>query len=46
MTKKQVEKLETILAKLEALENEVVDTSARERLSAAKRELLRALPPL
>lgn len=44
MTVKQEKKLQTILVKLEALENEVSDVRVRERLSAAKRELLRAIP--
>lgn len=42
MTKAQVRKLETILAKTESLENEVLDVRVKERLSAAKREMLRA----
>lgn len=42
MTKAQLKKLETVLAKLEALENEVADRGARERLRAGKNELLRA----
>lgn len=46
MNKEQVKKLETILGKLEALENQVNDNRIRERLSSAKRELMRALPAM
>lgn len=42
MTKRQIAKLDAILAKLETLENQVSDNRLRERLGAAKRELLRA----
>jgi len=43
MTKAQIKKLETVLAKLENLQNQVADRSIRERLGAGKNELLRAL---
>lgn len=42
MTKVQIKKLETILGKLEALQNEVTGPQ-RDRLGAGKAELLRAL---
>lgn len=43
MTKAQIKKLETILGKLENLENEVADPSIRDRLHSGKNEILRAL---
>lgn len=43
MTKAQIKKLETVLAKLEALQNEVADRAIAERLGYGKSELLRAL---
>jgi ABC-type transport system involved in cytochrome c biogenesis ATPase subunit len=43
MTKAQIRKLETILGKLEALQNEVESPAIRGRLGDGKKELLRAL---
>lgn len=43
MTRAQMRKLETILTKLEALENEVKDADVRGSLGDGKSELLRAL---
>ena len=43
MTKAQIKKLHTVLAKLETLENQVADRGIRERINSGKRELLRAL---
>lgn len=43
MTKAQIKKLETILGKLENLQNQVSDASIRDRLGSGKNELLRAL---
>lgn len=41
MTKNEIKKLETILAKVETLQNETLDEIAKERLLFAKNELLR-----
>tara|TARA_R110000868_G_scaffold409885_2_gene696355 strand:- start:429 stop:569 length:141 start_codon:yes stop_codon:yes gene_type:complete len=43
MTKAQQKRLETILAKLEALQNEVSNDRVREYLGDGKSDLLRAL---
>lgn len=43
MTQAQLQKLHTILGKLESLQNEVRDPRAKERLGDGKKELLRAL---
>lgn len=43
MTARQIQKLENILAKLEALQNEVTDLAMRDQLGCGKNELLRAL---
>jgi hypothetical protein len=43
MTKQQLAKLHTILAKLETLESEISDGGPRDRLATAKAELLRAV---
>jgi hypothetical protein len=43
MTRKQTKRLEMILGKLEALQNEVRDSDIRDRLGSGKNELLRAL---
>jgi hypothetical protein len=43
MTKAQIKKLETVLAKLESLQNSVADSAIRERLGRGKSELLTAL---
>lgn len=45
MTAKEVRKLETILGKVEALQNETADLNARERLQEAKSALLRLYAP-
>lgn len=41
MTRSEFKKLETILAKIELLQNSVSDSTANERLMTAKNELLR-----
>ena len=41
MTMKEIKKLETILAKIETLQNQISDQNAKERLEGAKSELLR-----
>ena len=48
MTKKQVEKLKTILTKVESLEIEMMPTNTfvSDQLAEAKRELARALPAI
>lgn len=43
MTRAQIRKLESLLGKLEALENETTDARVREYLHRAKNELLTAL---
>lgn len=43
MTKAQIKKLETVLAKLEALQGQVASERARELLGKGKNELLYAL---
>lgn len=43
MTGAEEKKLETILAKVETLQNQTKDRALRERLGVAKDELLRAL---
>ena len=43
MTRADERKLETILAKTETLESQTLDRFLRERLHAAKNEMLRAL---
>jgi len=43
MTKKQIQKLEATLARLEALQNEISDSEIRYRLGAGKNELKRVL---
>ena len=43
MTRQETQKLHTILAKVESLENQTDDRAARGRLNAAKSELLRCL---
>ena len=43
MTKTQIKKLHTILAKLEALQNETADPYVAARLGYGKSELLKAL---
>jgi hypothetical protein len=40
MTKRQWEKLHAVIARLEALQNEVSDQYAKERMQAAKSELM------
>jgi hypothetical protein len=42
MTKSEFKKLETILAKVENLQGRTTDAQLKERLNAAKTELLRA----
>lgn len=44
MTQRDWKKLNTILAKLETLQNETLDKDARERMQTAKSELLRIKP--
>jgi hypothetical protein len=43
MTRREIEKLRTILAKLEALQNQISDRDIAYRLGVGKSELLRAL---
>lgn len=43
MTKAQIKKLESIIGKLEMLENQTNDRSIRDKLNSGKNELLRAL---
>jgi hypothetical protein len=43
MTLRDIKKLETILAKVETLQNQTRDGQIKERLGSAKTELLRAL---